>query len=88
MGLTHLLLTCRLDRGDDEGALSDFDEAVALSGSAKGAYFLQRARARARVAMRSEGREEALAGVQVGLDGLQRGFRNRDRQEHIAGHLT
>lgn len=61
----------RLDRGDDEGALLDLDKAVVLSGSAKGAYFLQRARARARVAMRSEGHEEALAGVQVGLDDLQ-----------------
>lgn len=56
----------RLHRGDDAGALSDFDQAVSLSGGAKGEYFVQRARARARVAMRSNGREEAMAGVQVG----------------------
>lgn len=55
----------RLQRGDDAGALSDFDQAVSLSGGAKGEYFVQRARARARVAMRSNGREEAMAGVQV-----------------------
>lgn len=56
---------CRLERGDDVGALSDLDKAVALSGGAKGGYFVQRAKARARVAMRSNGREEAAAGVQV-----------------------
>lgn len=55
----------RLQRGDDAGALSDFDQAVSLSGGARGEYFVQRARARARVAMRSNGREEAMAGVQV-----------------------
>lgn len=55
----------RLQRGDDAGALSDLDQAVSLSGGATGEYFVQRARARARVAMRSNGREEALAGVQV-----------------------
>lgn len=54
-----------MDRGDDEGALSDFDKAVSSSGGSKSKYFVQRARARARVAMRSAGREEALAGVQV-----------------------
>ncbi|CAM9852486.1 unnamed protein product [Scytosiphon promiscuus] len=54
----------RLNRGDDAGALSDFDKAVALSHGARGEYFVQRARARARVAMRSNGREEAMAGVQ------------------------
>ncbi|CAN0355802.1 unnamed protein product, partial [Laminaria digitata] len=54
----------RLNRGDDAGAVSDFDKAVALSGGAKGGYFVQRARARARVAMRSHGREEAVAGLQ------------------------
>lgn len=55
----------RLHRGDDAGALSDFNEAVALSREARGEYFVERARARARVAMRSNGREEAMAGVQV-----------------------
>lgn len=54
-----------MDRGDDKGALADFDEAIALSGGERGGYFVQRARARARVAMRSQGREDALAGVQV-----------------------
>lgn len=54
-----------MNRGDDAGAVSDFDEAVALSGGARGGYFVQRARARARVAMRSHGREDAVAGLQV-----------------------
>ncbi|CAM9223973.1 unnamed protein product [Hapterophycus canaliculatus] len=54
----------RLNCGDDAGALSDFDKAVTLSRGARGEYFVQRARARARVAMRSNGREEAMAGVQ------------------------
>lgn len=56
----------RLQRGNDAGALSDFDQAVSLSGGAKGEYFVQRARAWARVAMRSNGREEAMDGVRVG----------------------
>lgn len=51
--------------GDDAGALSDFDEAVALSRGERGGYFVQRARALARVAMRSHRGEDALAGVQV-----------------------
>lgn len=55
----------RLRRGDDAGALLDFDRAVDLSAGARGEYFVQRARARARVAMRSNGREEAMAGVKV-----------------------
>lgn len=54
-----------MHRGDDAGALSDFNEAIALSREARGEYFVERARARARVAMRSNGREEAFAGVQV-----------------------
>lgn len=55
----------RLGRGDDAGALLDFNKAVELSKGGRGEYFVQRARARARVAMRSEGREEAMAGVEV-----------------------
>lgn len=55
----------RLGLGDDAGALFDLNEAVTLSRGARGDYFVQRAKARARVAMRSAGREEALAGVQV-----------------------
>ncbi|CAN0029081.1 unnamed protein product, partial [Ectocarpus sp. 8 AP-2014] len=54
----------RLGRGDDGGALLDFNKAVELSKGGRGEYFVQRARARARVAMRSEGREEAMAGVE------------------------
>ncbi len=55
----------RLHCGDAAGALLDFDRAVDLSAGARGEYFVQRARARARVAMRSNGREEAMAGVKV-----------------------
>ncbi|CAN0290663.1 unnamed protein product, partial [Ectocarpus sp. 12 AP-2014] len=54
----------RLGRGDDAGALLDFNKAVEVSKGGRGEYFVQRARARARVAMRSEGREEAMAGVE------------------------
>ncbi|CBN78486.1 conserved unknown protein [Ectocarpus siliculosus] len=54
----------RLGHGDDAGALLDFNKAVELSNGGRGEYFVQRARARARVAMRSEGREEAMAGVE------------------------
>ncbi|CAM9639293.1 unnamed protein product, partial [Ectocarpus fasciculatus] len=54
----------RLGRGEDAGALLDFNKAVELSKGVRGEYFVQRARARARVAMRSEGREEAMAGVE------------------------
>lgn len=63
--LSVFLVLGRLHRGDDAGALLDFDRAVDLSAGARGEYFVQRARARARVAMRSNGREEAIAGLKV-----------------------